>query len=49
MDDVQSLQMDSLLFLLKEKDENIIWMFQIINEVNESMIILVELDFIIVE
>ena len=37
-DDVQSLQTDSLLLLLKEKDENTIRMLQIINEANESMI-----------
>ena len=36
-DDVQSLQTDSLLLLLKEKDENTIRMLQIINEANESM------------
>ena len=42
-DDVQSLQTDSLLLLLKEKDENTIRMLQIINEANESMITPVEL------
>lgn len=46
-DDVQSLQTDSLLLLLKEKDENTIRMLQIINEANESMITPVELDSII--
>ncbi len=48
-DDVQSLQTDSLLLLLKEKDENTIRMLQIINEANESMITPVELDSIIAE
>lgn len=48
-DDVQSLQTDSLLLLLKEKDENTIRMLQLISEANESMITPVELDSIIAE
>lgn len=48
-DDLQNLQTDSLLGLLREKDQNTIRMLRILNEANENMLSSGELEEIIAE